>query len=804
MDIRHFSLDIRTTSWAQKGKTLALLVFFITILASCSKTPTLPTAQPITSIRVVMDNNYPPYAFLDERGTMQGILIDQWNAWEQHTGVQVEIVGLAWDDALTGMENGEYDVIDTIFYTEERSKIYDFTEAYADINVRIFFPITVSGIADADSLQGFRVAVKSGDANAEYLLDHGVTSLAYYNSYETIVRAAAEKKETIFVIDEPPALYFLHKYGVQDQFNYSEPLYGGAFHRAVKKGDTATLDLVKNGFAMISDAEYRAIDTRWFGSRQLSDFNRFIPYLGAGASAALIVISILIIFNRTLQHRIKLRTQELEDALHHLNENRIFLAELIENSGALIFVKDRSRRYELVNRKFEEVTSLNRDIVIGKTDEELFSELDGVQFRTNDDKVMGSGNVAEFEEVLNTPQGRQHFLSIKFPLHDESGSVKGLCGMSTDITERKQAEDALRENEMIFASFLEYSPVYIFFKDKDIRSVRLSKNYEKMLGMPISQILGKTMDELFPSDLAKSMVKDDLQILNQGQRVNIVEEFDGHIYETTKFPIYKDGKPHMLAGFTLDITERKQAELEREKLIAELSAKNTELETFTYTVSHDLKSPLVTIRGFLGYLSEDALKGDIPRTKKDIKHIENATEKMQELLQDLLELSRIGRIMNTPETVQFEDLLNDALDIVRGQLETRQVTIQTQPSLPAVHGDRQRLTEVLQNLLDNSIKYMGDQPAPRIEIGQQGETNGMPIFFIRDNGIGIDPEHHERIFGLFNKLDIKSEGTGIGLALVKRIIEVHGGTIWIESELQKGATFYFSLPTHPLAEQGKI
>ncbi|MCC6261627.1 MAG: GHKL domain-containing protein, partial [Anaerolineales bacterium] len=129
------------------------------------------------------------------------------------------------------------------------------------------------------------------------------------------------------------------------------------------------------------------------------------------------------------------------------------------------------------------------------------------------------------------------------------------------------------------------------------------------------------------------------------------------------------------------------------------------------------------------------------------------------------------------------------------QLEARRVTVQTQPSLPNVYGDRQRLIEVLQNLLDNAVKYMGNQIEPRIEIGQQAEEAGKPIFFIKDNGMGIAPEYHERIFGLFNKLDANSEGTGVGLALVKRIIEIHECRIWVESEIGKGAIFYFTLPT---------
>jgi signal transduction histidine kinase len=179
---------------------------------------------------------------------------------------------------------------------------------------------------------------------------------------------------------------------------------------------------------------------------------------------------------------------------------------------------------------------------------------------------------------------------------------------------------------------------------------------------------------------------------------------------------------------------------------------------------------------------------------KDMARISSATDRMDNLLKDLLELSRVGRITNASIMIPFEDLVRDAAEIVHGRLEAGRITLHIQPNLPSVYGDKPRLTEVLQNLIDNAAKYMGAQENPAIEIGidRQDET-GKPAFFVRDNGMGIASEYHERIFRLFDKLDTNSEGTGVGLALVKRIVEFHGGRIWVQSELGKGSTFLFTL-----------
>lgn len=234
--------------------------------------------------------------------------------------------------------------------------------------------------------------------------------------------------------------------------------------------------------------------------------------------------------------------------------------------------------------------------------------------------------------------------------------------------------------------------------------------------------------------------------------------------------------------------------VERKKLISQLEASNAELERFTYTVSHDLKSPLVTIKGFLGMLDRDIKDNRPDRIHSDINRISGAADRMEAMLTDLLELSRIGRIVNPPVEIDTVQLIRDALESVDAQLRSSNVTVNIVPDLPPLYGDYIRLREVFENLIGNAAKYMGDQENPMIEIGVRNDAI-EPIFFVRDNGMGIEPIHHSKIFNLFEKLNPSIKGTGIGLALVKRIIETHGGKVWVESEgLGKGSTFCFTMP----------
>jgi signal transduction histidine kinase len=251
-----------------------------------------------------------------------------------------------------------------------------------------------------------------------------------------------------------------------------------------------------------------------------------------------------------------------------------------------------------------------------------------------------------------------------------------------------------------------------------------------------------------------------------------------------------------------EVNERKLAEAalrnnekKLESLLAELSNKNAELESFVYTISHDLKTPIVTIDGFIGALRED-FGTVLPReAEKYLKYMSDAARKMEALINDLLDLSRIGRLTGKKADVSFADLVQDALETLQPQIVERGISLEIQPSLPVVYGERKRLGQVVYNLLNNAVKYVGrSNPAPRIGVGVE-DRDGQKVFFVRDNGIGIEEKYYGKIFQIFERLPSakQEEGTGIGLTIVKRIIEYHGGRVWLTSEPGKGTTFYFTI-----------
>lgn len=256
--------------------------------------------------------------------------------------------------------------------------------------------------------------------------------------------------------------------------------------------------------------------------------------------------------------------------------------------------------------------------------------------------------------------------------------------------------------------------------------------------------------------------------------------------------IDESNRPAVLT-VAVDVTEQERVEAQLKELVDELADKNRELERFTYTVSHDLKSPIVTIRGFAKEMERQLESGNIEALRDDLARIDKASSRMQKLLDGLLVLSRSGKLSGPKQRVNMNRLVAEVIEILQGQVLSSNASISVAENLPDVSGDPVRLFELVQNLLENALKFQAAGTSPSIHIGcdRVGAENH---FFIEDNGVGIGADDRERIFGLFEQLGRAESGTGIGLSLARRIAEVHGGRIWVESARHSsGSRFVFVL-----------
>lgn len=488
-------------------------------------------------------------------------------------------------------------------------------------------------------------------------------------------------------------------------------------------------------------------------------------------------------------------------------------------------------------------------------DRVLLGDLAGFSWDEAVERVRsGERSVWRCEHCIRSRDGQLHWLyEAAVELRDQNNTSHGSIGLFQDITEQKFTEEQkARQRNMLEKVVLlgkevnEVSDLWITL-DRIWHGIHDNLGFDR-LGLFLYNMERNSMDSALGTDRQGNQIKTwgTSFPIEQGSIFKVVVEKPDSYYFTTNYQAENNVPPDQemhgvthfaavaawagdkpVAAISVDnlvtrrpinaeqlealrlyagyiglaienarLNESLQNELHQKKtFINELETKNAELERFTYTVSHDLKSPLVTITGFLGFLERDAAAGNLEKVKASSRRISSAAKKMEQLLSDLLELSRIGRLMNPPETIPLAQIVTEALERVRGRLEANQVRVIVQENLPVVYGDRIRLVEVLQNLLDNAAKFSGAQPDARVEVGSAGmDEHHMHILFVCDNGIGIAPQYHTRIFGLFNKLNPDMEGTGIGLTLVKRIIEVHGGRIWVESEPDKGTSFYFTLP----------
>jgi PAS domain S-box-containing protein len=378
-------------------------------------------------------------------------------------------------------------------------------------------------------------------------------------------------------------------------------------------------------------------------------------------------------------------------------------------------------------------------------------------------------------------------------IRDSQAKTLYYDGTVEDITERKQAEEKLRESDQQYQTIGETIPYGVWLTDAIGYCTYVSKSFLELVDMTMEQVQEFGWLHLLPPEDVEPTKEHWLHCVQTGECFEREHRFrtqDGSYRNILAIgrPIKDDtGKIVKWVGLNLDITERKRAE-------EEIRKKNAELKAFVDMLSHDLKNPVVSIQGFCSLLMKNHIKGLNEKALFYIQRMQANAGLMTDLLGDLVELSRIGRIEDKKTKISIQKVIKSAWAGASTFLATQNVEFVSPENLPQLFYSEKRLYQIFYNLLSNALKFRDEERKTKVEIGHQEDKDNY-VFFVRDNGIGIEQKYHNKIFESFSQLkENKSEGTGMGLAIVKKIVEANQGKVWVESRKGTGSTFYFTIP----------
>lgn len=477
-----------------------------------------------------------------------------------------------------------------------------------------------------------------------------------------------------------------------------------------------------------------------------------------------------------------------------LMDRHLPILEIVEALPNGLIVVDSKGQILFCNGEIENQFGYTRQELHGQSIDILIPE----SFRAHHPEYMNAYFLAPQKRAMGEGRdlhglhrsGRQFPLEIGLnPLHTEHGLF--VLVAVVDISRRRQLEEKFR-------MVVESSPNGLIIVNADQNIVQVNPQAEKMFGYNRSQLVGKTINALIPARFSvhhesyfrNFMANPLVRAMGSGR------DLFGLRQDGQEFPIEIGLTPLTMSGSTMvmatvvDITERKKIE-------SIVHQKNQEMEQFVYIVSHDLKSPIVTSLSFIQFIRED-LPADVASSVLDsLNRLERANRRMSQLIDDLLRLSHVGQIQLKREDLALDKLVHEVWLDLDAMEKPANLTFQIKSPLPVLHVDQFRMRQLFENLLTNSLKYGVSHVQPMIEVGAREEATEW-LIYVKDNGGGIAPEHHRRIFALFERLETKGqgrkEGTGVGLAIVARVAALHGGKVWVESELGQGAVFWVSLP----------
>ena len=486
--------------------------------------------------------------------------------------------------------------------------------------------------------------------------------------------------------------------------------------------------------------------------------------------------------------------QELEK---RVQERAAELKTLVENIPQKIFTKNRDSVYVSCNRNFALDIGILPEDLPGKTDYDFHPTPQADRYRVEDRRIIETGQPEQIEQKLLNNGEEIWIETIKTPIKDEQGNIGGVLGIYWDITDKKKAEDALRNQWEQFLAIINNFPEGLYVSDPNTYEVLFVNQVLKdALG---SDPIGKKCYQAFqgfdsPCEFCTNEIIMNSNTPYTWEHHNDVIEKEYLI--TDQIIPWPDGRD-VRFEVAIDISERKRTEIALKKTLDELERSNAELEQFAYVASHDLQEPLRMVASYTQLLAK-RYKGQLDADADDfINYAVDGANRMQGLINDLLAFSRVKTHGKALEPVDCNELLGRVHINLRAAIEDNNAII-THDTLPVIIADPLQISQLFQNLIGNGIKFHSER-SPQVHISAQ-QGDGEWIFSVRDNGIGFEEQYAEKIFIVFKRLHTKQEypGTGIGLAICKRIVERHRGRIWVESQPGKGSTFYFAVPLEPM------
>lgn len=467
---------------------------------------------------------------------------------------------------------------------------------------------------------------------------------------------------------------------------------------------------------------------------------------------------------------------------------------ILDNIPGLIFYKDMENRFIQVNQYLADAHQMTKEELKGKSMFDLYSEEEAQAYWADDLEVIKSGKPKlNIEEPWDTHKGRAWLRTSRIPFENEEGEIIGIIGFSIDITERKKAEKSLQKSEEKYRSFLENFQGIAFRGFEDFSVDLFSGNIEEITGYTEDDFISGKMvyyQLIHPEDISRinsevtefisssrRTAEREYRIIDKNGKLHWIQEYIQKFYNEAR-------KMVCVYGTLQDITIRKQAE-------ENLLIINRELQDFASIVAHDLKAPLRNITNLVEWILRDSVKELSEEGKDNLNLIVKQTTHMNALVDGIYQYSKIDRIHKKITLINLNELLSDVIKILS---PPRNIEISIQTELPVLAIDKTHIIQIFSNLLDNAVKFI-DKPKGHITIKCEEKQNYWR-FSVADNGPGIEERHFERIFQMFQTLCTwdESKGTGIGLAIVQKVVEMNGGIVWLESTLKEGSTFFFTLP----------